>query len=180
MDNDRKNESTVVKFPNPLLTKKCQEITKEAFSNEEDRAHLKEFVQAMSDTLDQTGGIGLAANQVQVPKYEDMTIRVVIVKVENNKIVMINPEVLNAEGKQVGIEGCLSLPGVTEWMTRYQQIKVKYLDIDGNEQNIVAIDQVASCVQHEMDHLDGLTMLNRMSRMKRDIWVRKMKKRGLI
>lgn len=104
----------------------------------------------MEETMNDAMGIGLAAPQVGILR------RVIVVNVGQGTYKMINPEILEAEGSDIDIEGCLSVPNFNGTVERPQKIKVKYTDIDGNDQEIVAEDLFARCICHEIDHLDGI------------------------
>jgi peptide deformylase len=147
------------KYPDPVLRKKAtivREITDDILrlSNE------------MIDTMKARGGIGLAANQVGFP------IRVIVVdRLKNGKpLVLINPEIVMAEGEEVSEEGCLSIPGYFEFLKRSKKVLAKGLDLDGNELNIDCEGILARAIQHEIDHLDGILFVDRLSPVKRSLF----------
>ena len=131
----------------PILRKKSKMV-----SNYSDR--LKVLVEDMYETMDVAYGVGLAAPQVGILK------RVIVIDnrdEENGKrFYMINPEIIEKEGIEVGMEGCLSVPGKQGTVERSKDIKVKYNDLSGEEKILEAEDFLARILQHEIDHLDGI------------------------
>lgn len=131
----------------PILRKKSKVV-----SNYNDR--LKVLVDDMYETMDVAYGVGLAAPQVGILK------RVIVIDnrdEENGKrFYMINPEIIEKEGIEVGMEGCLSVPGKQGTVERSKDIKVKYNDLSGEEKILEAEDFLARILQHEIDHLDGI------------------------
>jgi peptide deformylase len=133
-------------------TKPVTEITDE----------IRELVKNMFDTMYTAKGIGLAAPQV------GRTERVAIVDVDDNPMVIINPEIVEANGKTAkGEEGCLSIPDVYGDVERPSRVKVRALDIEGQEFEIEAGDLLGRCLQHEIDHLHGKMFIDYMSVLKR-------------
>ncbi len=139
---------------------------------------LRRFIDDMIETMYASGGIGLAAVQVGVHK------RVLVMDIdyrdENTKgtpLVLINPEIA---GSSVEIstyqEGCLSFPGQYADVKRPEKVTVKYIDYNGKSQTMEADGLLATCVQHEMDHLNGITFVDHISALKRDVIMRKLKK----
>ena len=120
-------------------------------------------------------GVGLAAPQVGVSE------RLIVLDVRNREgttglITLINPEIIEAEGQVVEEEGCLSLPGITENVPRAVRIVVKGHDLDEREREIEAEGLLAVVLQHEIDHLEGILFIDRISRLKRGIIQRKIRK----
>ena len=120
-------------------------------------------------------GVGLAAPQVGVSE------RLIVLDVRNREgtkrlITLINPVIIEAEGRVVEEEGCLSLPGITENVPRAERVLVKGHDLDEREQEIEAEGILAVALQHEIDHLEGILFIDRISRLKRGIIQRKMHK----
>ncbi len=131
------------------------------------------LVDDMFDTMYNAPGIGLAATQVNVHK------RVVVMDLSEDKsdaIVLINPELVAREGEKVMQEGCLSIPGIFEDITRAASVTVKALDRDGKPFEREADGLLAACIQHEIDHLDGKLFLDYLSPLKRNRIVKKMEK----
>lgn len=133
----------------PILRKKSKLVT-----NYNDR--LKTLVEDMYETMDQAYGVGLAAPQIGILK------RLIVVdnreedEEKGLRFYMINPEIIEREGEEVSMEGCLSVPGKQGTVKRAKKIKVKYNDLDGNEKIMEAEDFLARIIQHETDHLDGI------------------------
>jgi peptide deformylase len=147
------------KYPDPVLRKKAT-IVKEITDD------ILRLSNEMIDTMKARGGIGLAANQVGFP------IRVIVVdRLKNGKpLVLINPEIVMAEGEEVSEEGCLSIPGYFEFLKRSKKVLAKGLDLDGNELNIDCEGILARAIQHEIDHLDGILFVDRLSPVKRSLF----------
>lgn len=129
----------------------------------------------MTETMYAAPGVGLAAPQVGISE------RLIVVDVRNTKgakglITLINPEIIEAEGRVVEEEGCLSLPGITENVPRAVRIVVKGHDLDEREREIEAEGLLAVVLQHEIDHLEGILFIDRISRLKRGIIQRKIRK----
>ena len=139
-------------------------------------AGIRKLVDDLFETMYDAPGIGLAAIQIGVAK------RVVTMdlskKEEDHKpLVFINPEVTwTSAEKSKYEEGCLSIPDYYEEVERPAQVKVKYLDLDGNEQEIEAAGLFAICLQHEIDHTNGVLFIDHISKLKRDRIVKKFTK----
>jgi peptide deformylase len=139
-------------------------------------AELRRLVDDMFETMYDAPGIGLAAIQVGVPK------RVVVMdlaKKDDPKEprVFVNPQVLwRSEEKAIYEEGCLSIPEFYEEVERPAKVRVKFLDIDGVEQELEASGLMATCLQHEIDHLDGVLFIDHISKLKRDRVIKKFAK----
>ncbi len=159
---------TVVKWPDPVLAKPGEAVT--AFD-----ARLKKLVDEMFESMYAAQGIGLAAPQISISQR----ITVIDVSFKKNpeeKIVFINPEIVEREGKQVEEEGCLSLPEIREKVSRAARVKVKAQDVTGKWFEMEGDELLARAMQHEIDHLDGVLFIDRLSRLKRDLVIRKIKK----
>ena len=126
----------------PVLTKKCREIT-------EMTPKIKELIDDMLDTMYEAMGVGLAAPQGGILK------RIVVIDIGEGPIVLINPEILETSGEQTGEEGCLSVPGKCGQVTRPNYVKVRALDEDMNEFEMEGEGLLARAFCHEIDHLDG-------------------------
>lgn len=114
---------------------------------------IEKLLNDMAETMYDAEGIGLAANQVGVLK------RVVVIDIGQGGpglIEMVNPEILESSGSQYGAEGCLSLPGLSGKVARAQHVKVRALNRQGEAFELEASDLLARCIQHEIDHLDGI------------------------
>lgn len=124
---------------------------------------VRQLVRDMAETMYGAPGIGLAATQVNVH------CRVIVIDISearNELLVLINPEIVAAEGMQECEEGCLSVPGVYEKVTRAAKVKVRALGSDGKPFEIDAEGLLAVCIQHEMDHLEGKVFVEYLSRLK--------------
>ena len=158
----------VVKWPEPVLAKRGEEVT--VFDDQ-----LKTFVAEMFESMYLAQGIGLAAPQIAVSQ------RITVIdcsfkKNPSEKIALINPEIIHAEGRQVEEEGCLSLPEIREKVVRAAKVKVKAQDVTGKWFEIEGDELLARALQHEIDHLDGVLFIDRLSRLKRELVLRKIRK----
>ena len=153
----------VLKFPHPVLRKKCEKV--ETVDEE-----IKKIARDMAETMYAENGIGLAAPQVGITK------RIFVVDVDDALITVINPEI-SVLGEKVKMEeGCLCLPEVTVEIERLSNAQVKGLDIDGKGILIEAVDLLARALQHETDHLNGMLIIDHLSKVKRDMVVKKFRK----
>ncbi|MBN1227377.1 MAG: peptide deformylase [Deltaproteobacteria bacterium] len=137
-------------------------------------SEIQGIIDRMADLMYGNSGIGLAANQVGIPK------RIIIFDInyrENQRDlnVLINPVILSGEDKIVYEEGCLSVPYFNGKINRKKYIKVQGLNRDGNLVDIDAEDLTAICIQHEIDHLDGVLILDHVSALKRNMYKKKIK-----
>mgnify|MGYP002557234465 FL=1 len=126
----------------PVLTKKCREIT-------EMTPKIKELIDDMLDTMYKANGVGLAGPQVGVLK------RIVVIDIGEGPVVMINPVILEKSGEQTGDEGCLSLPGKAGTVTRPNYVKAHAFVENMEEYEIEGTELMARAICHELDHLDG-------------------------
>jgi peptide deformylase len=158
----------VVKWPNPILDNPGEPVTE--FGD-----NLKKLVSDMFETMYSAPGVGLAAVQVGVSQ------RLFVMDCSGGKdpeqrIALINPEVLRVEGTQNGEEGCLSFPGIFTPVERNLRAVVWAQDVNGNEFEIDGMELTARCMLHETDHCDGIVFLDKMSPIKRELVKRKIKK----
>jgi len=156
-------------YPNPVLRQKAKSVKNIDTS-------LQRFIDDMIDTMYDAPGIGLAANQVGRP------LSVIIVDIQREEceyglIVLINPELVSAQGEVSYEEGCLSVPDYFATVKRNGEIVVRGLDRDGNEIRIAANGMLAIALQHEMDHLEGKLFIDRINPVARDIFKRRWKKK---
>jgi peptide deformylase len=124
---------------------------------------LKKLVADMTETMYAAPGIGLAATQVDVHK------QVIVVDVSERRdslVVLVNPEILEANGESDIEEGCLSVPGIYELVARAERVKVRAYDQNGNPFTLEAQGLLAVCIQHEMDHLEGKVFVEHLSQLK--------------
>ena len=117
---------------------------------------VRRLMDDMVETMQSAHGVGLAATQVGVPQ------RVIVMKVENHLYTLANPEILRMEGEQTAYEGCLSVPGLIGVVTRAERVVAKAQNRNGKEVRIKAEGLLARCIQHEIDHLDGVLFLDRV------------------
>ncbi|MEO6805891.1 MAG: peptide deformylase [Edaphobacter sp.] len=158
----------VVKWPDPVLSKPGEKVT--VFD-----AKLKKLTEEMFESMYVAQGIGLAAPQIAISKR----ITVIDVSFKKNpadRIVLINPEIVEREGKQVEEEGCLSLPEIREKVSRAAKVKIRAQDVMGKWFEMEGEELLGRAMQHEIDHLDGVLFIDRLSRLKRDLVIRKIKK----
>jgi peptide deformylase len=158
----------VVKWPEPVLARRGDEVT--VFDDA-----LKQLVDEMFESMYLAQGIGLAAPQIAISKRITV-IDVSFRKNPSDKIALINPEIVHAEGKQVEEEGCLSLPEIREKVVRASKVRVKAQDVTGKWFEVEGEELLARALQHEIDHLDGVLFIDRISRLKRELVLRKIRK----
>jgi len=157
---------TVVHYPDPRLKTKAKPIEKMDDS-------IRQLVNDMYETMYHEKGVGLAANQVGILQ------RVFVMDVSaqsNQRICAINPEIISADGEYTEYEGCLSYPGAYDKVDRAATVRFKALDIEGNPYEMDADGLMAQCVQHEIDHLNGLLFVDRLSRLKQERARKKLEK----
>ena len=138
-------------------------------------AAVRKLVDDMFETMYAAPGIGLAAIQVNVAK------RIIVIDVSENHdqpLCLINPEIVERDGEESCEEGCLSVPGVFETVTRADKIRVRALDRDGAAVEFEADGLLAVCIQHEIDHLDGKLFVDYLSSLKRQRIRKKLEKKG--
>lgn len=160
----------IIEVPHPVLRKKAKEVPPDEINES-----MEQFIQNMIDTMREAPGVGLAAPQVSVSK------RIIVVDVSReyegkSPFGLINPVIVEKSGEGTIEEGCLSIPEFRAEIPRAKKVKVEYLDPKGNSQVIEDEDFLAVVLQHEIDHLNGITMLDHVSPMKREMYLRKMKK----
>jgi peptide deformylase len=158
----------IVKYPDPVLQRPAEPVTE--FGKE-----LQTLVNDMFDSMYAAQGIGLAAPQVGVSKRLTV-IDLSFQKDPEQKLVLVNPEVIFREGKQFAEEGCLSFPEIREKVSRAAKVKIRAQDAKGNWFEKDAEELLSRCFQHEIDHLDGVLFIFRISALKRDLALRKIRK----
>jgi peptide deformylase len=157
---------TILEFPDPRLRTCAVPVTR--FD-----AALSRLIDDLLETMYAAPGIGLAATQVDVHRQ----LLVLDVSEEKNRpLVLINPQLLAAEGEQVYQEGCLSVPGIYADVTRANSIQVRALDRHGQAFELAADGLLAICIQHEMDHLVGKVFVDYLSVLKRAMVRKKLEK----
>jgi peptide deformylase len=158
----------IVKYPEPVLQRPAAPVTE--FDDE-----LRTLVDDMFESMYVAQGIGLAAPQIGVSKR----ITVLDLSFQKNpeeKIVLINPEITYKHGKQYEEEGCLSLPDIHEKVSRAAEVKVRAQTLDGEWKEYDAKELLSRAFQHEIDHLDGILFIFRVSALKRDLIQRRIRK----
>ena len=146
-------------YPDARLHKVAQPV-----AQVDDR--IRQQIKDMFETMYDAQGIGLAATQVD---FHERLIVIDVSQDRDQRLVLINPEILWAsDEKQVGEEGCLSVPGIYDGVERSTAVKVKALDENGNSREIEAEGMLAICIQHEMDHLMGKVFVEYLSPLKRN------------
>lgn len=149
---------TILNYPDPRLHTVAKPVT--TFDT-----NLKRLVQDMQETMYAAPGIGLAATQV------NQHVQLIVIdtsKEQNDLLVLINPKIVSQSGTQTYEEGCLSVPGIYETVTRAEQIKVQAQDVDGKQFTLEADGLLSVCIQHEMDHLKGKVFVEYLSPLKRN------------
>ena len=147
----------ILHFPDPRLRKKATPIT-------EITPKIRQLAEDMLETMYDAPGVGLAANQVNVQK------RIIVIDVSEDKsapLIFINPEIISKQGEREHEEGCLSVPEAYEVVMRADTVKVKALNLDGAEFELDADELLSTCIQHEIDHLDGKLFVDYISNLKR-------------
>ena len=135
--------------------------------------NIRKLVRDMADTMYSAPGVGLAATQVDVHKQ---VIVIDISEAHDQLLVLINPKILDSRGRADCEEGCLSVPGIFEKVTRAEWVKVQALNLDGKPFRIESDGLLAVCIQHEMDHLKGKVFVEYLSQLKQKRIVGKLKK----
>ena len=158
----------ILKYPHPLLKKRSKEV---------DRidGEVKKLILDMAETMYDTNGIGLAACQVGIPQ------RIIVLDVSpidpnQSFFAMINPEIIFEESEIEHEEGCLSVPDCLEKVKRKEKVHVRGISPEGKEMEVSGEGILAFALQHEIDHLNGVLILDRISRLKREIYRNKLKK----
>jgi len=159
---------TIVKYPDPILSQPGEPVT-------EFNAELRKLVSDMFETTYASQGIGLAAPQVNVSKRVTV-IDVSMGKDPKDKLVLVNPEIIVSEGRLYEEEGCLSFPEIREKVVRAAKVRIRAQDEHGKWFEMDGEELLARAFQHEIDHLDGVLFIFRMSPLKRNLTLRKIRK----
>ncbi|MFO1519452.1 MAG: peptide deformylase [bacterium] len=161
----------ILKYPDKRLREKCPPV--KDFGPE-----FQARVDDMFETMYDAPGVGLAAIQVGI--FERFLVMDVGIPegevIKRNPMVLVNPEIVEREGEIVWEEGCLSCPDLVVPMNRSKKIEVVSHDRKGKEQRFSAEDLMAVCIQHEIDHLDGILILDKLSRLKLDLYKKQIQK----
>ena len=158
----------ILKYPEPILSQRGEPVTE--FDDD-----LKKLIADMFETTYASQGIGLAAPQVGVSKRLTV-IDLSLGKDPEQKLVLINPEILTSEGKQYEEEGCLSFPEIHEKVSRALKVRVRAQNEKGEWFEMDGEELLSRCFQHEIDHLDGVLFIFRMSALKRSLTQRRIRK----
>ena len=159
----------ILTYPNPILKKRSSEV-----ENIDD--NVLELLNNMAETMYKAPGVGLAAPQV------GYSMRVIVVDVEHNDegeknlIEIINPVITNSKGSVKSEEACLSIPGFTAEIMRKAEIVVEGINRKGKDISVEAKDLLSRVIQHEIDHLDGVLFIDRLSRLQRELMRKKVKR----
>lgn len=156
----------VLQFPDERLRTKAQPVPAVD-------AAIRTIVEDMFETMYEHSGVGLAATQVNVHQ------RIIVIDVSeerNQPLCVINPEILSKSGVQFESEGCLSVPSIYDKVERAQKIRLRALDKEGKSYEMDAEDLLAVCIQHEMDHLNGILFVDHLSRLKQERARKKLEK----
>ncbi|HEY2017090.1 MAG TPA: peptide deformylase [Bryobacteraceae bacterium] len=160
----------IVKFGDPVLEREADNVT------EFDTPELNKLLEDMFESMYVAKGVGLAAPQIGISK------KIAVIDCSNgenagDKLVLINPRIMKVEGKQVGEEGCLSIPTFREQVRRGKRVTVKAQNAKGEEFELTGEDLLARALQHETEHLLGRLYITHLSTLKRDLIKRKIKKK---
>ncbi|SDE86708.1 peptide deformylase [Terriglobus roseus] len=158
----------IVKYPESVLLKKAQPVT-------EFNADLKKLADDMFESMYAAEGIGLAAPQIGISKRM-YVVDLSVGKNPEERLVLINPEIIEKEGKQTEEEGCLSLPDIRDKVNRHFRVRMRAQDVDGKWFEIDGEELLSRAFQHELDHLDGILFIDRLSRLKKDLILRRIRK----
>jgi peptide deformylase len=158
----------ILKYPHPTLKKRSKEV-------ERIDEGIKRLIHDMTETMYQSNGIGLAACQIGVPQ------RVIVLDVspidpQHGFFAMINPEIISQEGEIDHEEGCLSVQDCFEKVKRREKIRVRGISPEEKEIEVAGEGILAFALQHEIDHVNGILILDRLSHLKREIYRNKLKK----
>jgi len=156
--------------PDPILRKKCEPLEKVD-------TDTRKLMDDMLETMYAAPGIGLSAVQIGILK------RLVVIDIsrdeeKKNPIFLINPEIIN-QSKKISVyeEGCLSIPGQFAEIERPAECTLKYIDYNGKEKELKADGLLATCIQHEVDHLNGILFIDYLSKLKKDMIIKKLVKK---
>jgi peptide deformylase len=158
----------IVKYPEPILSQPGEPVTE--FNDE-----LRTFIADMFETMYSAQGVGLAAPQVGVSKRITV-IDLSVGKDPKEKLVLINPEIVSSHGKLYEEEGCLSFPEIREKVQRAAKVRIRAQDQHGKWFEMDGEELLSRAFQHEIDHLDGVLFIFRMSPLKRNLNLRKIRK----
>jgi peptide deformylase len=151
----------VRRYPDPVLRKVAEKVT-------DISTELCKLSEDMIETMRAARGVGLAANQVGVP------VRIISLEIglekEASPLILVNPEIVQVASEEIAEEGCLSLPGFYETVKRARQVLVKAVTLDGKEFSMECEGLLARAFQHEIDHLNGVLLVDHLSPVKRQLF----------
>ena len=156
----------VVRFPHQILRQQCEPVT--TITDE-----IIKLVDDMAETMYSYKGVGLAAPQIGVAQ------NVIVLDIGQGLISLINPEISVSEGTEAKEEGCLCLPDLSVTVERSERIQIKGIDRKGNPVTIEADGLLARALQHEIDHLHGTLIIDKLSKLKRDLIIKRLRKQQL-
>ena len=161
--------------PRPVVTYGNLALKRRASEIEIIDESVKKLAAEMFEILERSRGVGLAAPQIGV------SLRLIVLSIPRDdgtrwKCAVVNPEFVAKRGKARSEEGCLSIPGICEEITRAEEVEIKGLDLDGKEMRIGGKGLLARAVQHELDHLDGILIVDRLSTAKRHVLQKQLRK----
>ena len=159
----------IVKYGDPVLERPAQTVT------EFDTDELRQFIEDMFESMYAAKGVGLAAPQIGFSR-RIAVIDTSVAEDPSQKIVLINPEIIHIEGKQKGEEGCLSIPGFREQVSRAKRVTVRAQHVTGETFEQTGEELLARAFLHETDHLYGRLYITHISALKRDLIRRKVRK----
>ena len=157
------SELVIKKFPDPILRTKSAKVLKVTL-------HEKEILSEMAKVMYLAQGVGLAASQVGICK------QLAVIDVGTGLIKLVNPVIVKKDGREICEEGCLSVPGICVKVKRAKSVTVNFLDEEGIPRQIRAGDLLARAVQHELDHLSGVLIVDYLNPVKKMLLKRKIKK----
>jgi peptide deformylase len=149
------------KYPDPVLRKKATPV--KLVDNE-----LRKLVDDMVETMYAEPGVGLAAPQIGV-SLRLLVTDITVGEKPDSLIVLVNPKIVSASGRVIEDEGCLSIPGIRAEIPRAESVEIRGLDLDQREVSVKGRGYLARAFQHEMDHLDGILIWDRMSKIQREV-----------
>lgn len=158
----------IKRYPDSILMRKTDIVT-------EFDSDLQQLIDDMVETMYAAPGVGLAANQVGISK-QLAVIDVSGMEEESSLIVIVNPEIIHSEEEDAIEEGCLSIPGYTTVVKRAEKVRVRCQDREGKEVELEGVGIFARALQHEIDHLNGFLLIDRIGRIKKEFFKKRFKK----
>jgi len=156
----------VLRFPHQILRQQCEPV-------ENITDDILKLIDDMTETMYSYKGVGLAAPQIGVAK------NVIVLDVGQGLVCLINPEISLSEGTEAKEEGCLCLPDLSVTVERQERIQIKGIDPKGNPVSFEADGLMARALQHEIDHLNGTLIIDKLSKLKRDLIIKRLRRQQL-